>query len=198
MDNYILHAYILTEMLRCWCRLIDLGWHLLDLRAALAKYIRVKLFNPEMMLIDMSAHSSSSHGTPEKIRSQYVTIFLEMGVSNEIGLYKTKYNGCCCNRMNNRKRRPNRTEWQPQWHRKLKWRPSWPSIANCEWFNFYIIIRPNYNTVNMILRLRAIVWRVETLTSGTDVDESAPYPVSYDVVIDVNKITDSRVQYQSC
>ena len=50
----------------------------------------------------------------------------------------------------------------------------------------------------MILRLRAIVWRVETLTSGTDVDESAPYPVSYDVVIDVNKITDSRVQYQSC
>jgi hypothetical protein len=61
---------------------------LLDLRAALAKYIRVKLFNPEMMLIDMSAHSSSSHGTPEKIGSNNIrTKFLEMGVLfNEIGL----------------------------------------------------------------------------------------------------------------
>lgn len=49
-----------------------------------------------------------------------------------------------------------------------------------------------------ILRFRAIVWRIEALTSGTYVDESAPDPVSGNIVLDVNEITDSCVQYQSC
>lgn len=47
------------------------------------------------------------------------------------------------------------------------------------------------------LRFRSVVGRENALTSGSDVDESAPDSGRHHVVIDIHEITDSLVQDQS-